>query len=117
MLTNAGTDVVVTDAHKSDGLRGIIWQTVETHLLRQLVACHKLKHYRQIGLNQFVHPPFDFLLLLARWLRVQIEAHLTFLSFDMGIIRPFTAEEPYHRLIQQMLRRMCGRELFFIMVV
>ena len=64
MLADAGTHVVVTDAHQTDCLRGIFWQTIQGDALRQFITRHELKGDGQIFLNQLIHPAFDFLLLL-----------------------------------------------------
>ena len=117
VLADAGTDVVVTNTDKTDGVGGIIRQTIEADIVRQLIAGDKLESDGQVFLDKLVHTAFNLLFLLTRRLVVEIEAHLALLTLDMGIIRTLTAKDAYHRLIQKMLCRMTWRVFFFIVVV
>ena len=117
MLADAGTDIVVTDTNKTNGVGGIIWQTVKADIVRQLIAGDKLESDGQVFLDELVHTAFNLLFLLTRRLVVEIETHLALLTLDMGIIGTLTAKDAYHRLIQKMLRRVTWRVFFFIVIV
>ena len=117
MLADAGADVVVADAHEADGLGGIVGQTVCTDSLGQFIAGDELEGDGQVFVDEFVHPALYLLLLLARWLVVEIETHLALLPLDVGIITPLAAEQADHRLVQQVLSGVSGRELFLVMVI
>lgn len=83
----------------------------------QLVAGDELESDGQILINQFAHPALYLLLLLSGGLMVETETHLALLPLYMGIERTLTAEDPDHRLVQQVLCRMRRWELFLIMLV
>ena len=117
MLADTRANIVVTYPYQSDGLRDILRQTAGINPLWQFIASHELKGHGQILIYQFIHPPLYLLLLLTTRLMVQMEAHLALLPFDMSIIGALTAEDAYHRLVQQMFRRMRRWELFLIMLV
>ena len=54
MLADAGTDVVVADAHQADGVGGIVGQAGLIDLLRQLVAGDKFERHGQICFDELV---------------------------------------------------------------
>jgi len=117
MLADTRANIVVTYPYQSDGLRDVLGQTAGINALWQFIASHELKGHGQILIDQFIHPPLYLLLLLTAGLMIQIEAHLALLPLDMSIIGTLTAEDAYHRLVQQMFRRMCRRKLFLIVLV
>ena len=117
MLADAGADVVVADIHQADGVGGILGKAGSINLLWQFVAGDELEGDGQILVDELVHAALDLLLFLARGLVVEVEAHLALLPIDMGIVRALAAEDSDHRLVQQMLRRMCWRKLLFVMLV
>ena len=117
MLADAGTDIVVADSDETNGVGGIIRQTVEADVIGQLITSDELESDGKIFLDEFVHTVLNLLFLLTRWLVVEMETHLALLTFDMGIIGTFTAKDAYHCLIQKMLCRMTWRVFFFIVVV
>ena len=117
MTANTGTDIIVANTDQSDSVGGILRQTIGRNLLREIVTGDKLKGYGQILVDQLIHPTLDLLLLLAGRLMVKIKTHLALLTLNMRIIRPFATKQPDHGLVQQMLRRMCWRKLFLIVVV
>ena len=117
MLADAGTDIIVANTDKTNGVGGIIWQTVKADIVRQLIAGDKLESDGQVFLDELVHTALNLLFLLTRRLVVELETHLALLTLDMGIIGTLTAKDAYHRLIQKMLCRMTWRVFFFIVVV
>ena len=117
MLADAGTDVIVADAHEADGFGGIVRQTGLVDLFRQLVAADELEGHGQVCFDELVHATLYLLLFLATGLLFEMEAHLAFLPLDMGIIGTLTTEEPLHGLIQQMLCGVRWRKFLFIMIV
>ena len=117
MASYARTDIVVTDMHKTYGLRGVVGQTVGTHSFGQLVDGDVLEAYRQVIVYQLIHAPLYLLLLLPRGLVVESEAHFAFFPLHMGIERPFTPEKAYHGLVKEMFSRMGRWELLLMMFV
>ena len=117
VLADAGTHVVVADAHQSDGLAGIVGQPVQRNVLGQIVARHELERHRQVLLYQFLHPALYLPLLLSRGLVVQVEAHLALLPLHVGIIAATAAKQPDHRLVQQVLRGMRWRKFLLVVLV
>ena len=117
MASDAGADVVVADADQSDGVGGILWQTVGTDLRWQFVARDELEGNGHVVGYQLLHLAFNLLFLLAGRLVFEVKTHLAFLALDMGIIGAFAAEDANHGLIQEVFRRMCRRKLLFVMLV
>ena len=117
MLADAGTDVVIADAHQPNGFGGILGQTAGIDLLREFIASDELEGDRQVGVDQLIHATLYLLLFLTRGLMIDMEAHLALLTLDMGVERALAAKEADHRLVQQMLRRMGWRELFLVVLV
>ena len=117
MFANTGADIVVTDAHEADGVRGIIGQAGLIDLLRQFVTGDKLKRHGQIFFDQLVHATLYLFLFLTTGLLIEMETHLTLLPLDMGIVRTLTTEEPLHGLIQQMLCGVRWRKFLLVMIV
>jgi len=117
VLPNTWTDIVVANAHQTDGVRSIIGQTTGIDFLRELITGDELEGDRQIVINQLVHATLYFLFFLTRGLMIDMKAHLALLTLDMSIERALAAEEPDHRLVQQMLRRMCRGKLFLVVFV
>ena len=117
VLADAGTDVVVSNAYQADGFGNIIGQTAGIYRRRQLVARDKLESDGQILVDQLVHTPLNLLLFLTAGLMVEVKAHLTLLTLNMGVEGTLAAEETDHRLIQQMLCCMRWRKLFLIMFI
>jgi len=105
MFADTRTNVVVTDAHKTDGVGGIVGQAGLVDLLRQLVAADKLEGHGQVCFDELIHPTLNLLLFLATGLLIEVETHLALFPLDMGIVGAITTEYALHRLIQQML---CG---------
>ena len=97
MLTDTRTHIVITDAHQSDGLTGILWQTLQRQqcIRRSLLSIHddavqfgtrhKLERHGQILLNQLVHLSFNLPLHLPVGLPVKNITDLTLLSLYMSI--------------------------------
>ena len=117
MSAYTGTHIKITDTNQSDSVGGIFWKAVCRNLLRKIITRDKLKGDRQILINQLIHHTFDILLFLTRRLVVKIKTHLTLLPLNMSIIRPFATKQTNHSLVQKMLRSMCRRELFLIMII
>ena len=117
MLADAGTDIVVANPDETNGVGGIVWQTVEADIVRQFITGDELICDRQVFLDELVHTTLYLLFLLARRFMIEIETHLALLTLDMGIIGTLTAKDANHGLIQKMLCRMTWREFFFIVVV
>ena len=117
MFANTGADIVVTDAHEADGVRGIIGQAGLIDLLRQLVAGDKFERHGQICFDELVHATLYLFLFLTTGLLIEMETHLTLLPLDMGIVRTLTTEEPLHGLIQQMLCGVRWRKFLLVMIV
>ena len=117
MTANTGADIIIANTDKSDRVGGILWQTISRDLLREIVTGDKLKGYRQILVDQFIHPTLYLLLILTRRLTVKIKTHLALLPLNMRIVRPLASKHPDHRLVQQMLRCMGWRKLLLIVVI
>ena len=117
MASDAGADVVVADADQSDGVGGILWQTVGTDLRWQFVARDELEVDRQVVVDELLHLAFNLLFLLTGRLVVEVEAHLALLALDVGIIGAFAAEDANHGLIQEVFGRVRWRKLLFVMLV
>ena len=105
MLPNAGTDIIVTNAHQSYHLRRVIGQPVEAHLIRDMVAVNKLKSDGHVLIDQLVHAPLYLSFGFSVWFRVKDICDLALLALDVRIVRPGTAKHTYHRLVEQMFRR------------
>ena len=117
VLPNTRTDIVVTYAHQTDGVGSIVGQTAGIDFLRELITGDELEGDRQMVIDQLVHATLYFLFFLTRGLMIDMKAHLALLTLDMSIERALAAEESDHRLVQQMLRRMCRGELFLVVFV
>ena len=113
----AGADVVVADAHESDGIGSILWQAVGIDLRGQLVARDELEGDWQVVVDELLHLALNLLFLLSAGLVVEVEAHLALLALDMGIIGAFAAEDANHGLVQEVFRRVGWRKLLFVMLV
>ena len=113
----ARADVVVTDANQTDGVGGILWQTVGTDLRGKFVTRDKLEGDGQIVVDELLHLAFYLLFLLPTGLVVEVEAHLALLALDMGIVGAFATEDANHRLIQEVFRRVCWRKFLLVMLV
>ena len=100
MFAYTRTNIVVTNTNQTDGLRGILRQTVDINALWQLVAGDILESYRQVFLYQLVHPSLNLLLLLTARLAIQMKTHLTLLPLNMGIIGTLTTKETDHSLVE-----------------
>ena len=70
VLSDAGTDVVVTNTYQSDGFAGIVGQSAQFNAVRQLVASDILERHGQVGLYQFVHASLYLFFLLSAGLLV-----------------------------------------------
>ena len=99
VTTDAGTDIVVADTNKTDGVGGILRKTVGTNAFRQLVTTDELEGDGQVFVYQALHLALYLLFFLPRRLVVEIETHLALLALYMSIIRTFAAEDANHRLI------------------
>ena len=117
MTADAGTDVVVADAHQPDGLAGIVGQAVGRDAFRQGVAGDELEGDGKVLVDEPLHLALYLAFLLSRGLVVEPEGHLALLALNMGIEGAFAAEDPYHRLVQEMFRRMCGWKLLLVVLV
>ena len=117
VAADAWAYVVVADTYQSDGVGGILGQAVGADLSGQLVARDEFEGDGQVLVDEALHLAFYVLLFLSGGLVVKTEAHLALLALDMCIIGTLTAEEPYHRLVQEVFRRMCRRKLLFVMFI
>ena len=115
MLANARADVEVADAHDAQSLARILWQLVELHPIRYIVARHELVGNGQVLCDEFVHLCLNLCHLISRRLLLQVVVDLRFLSFDVSILRPLAAKHPHHHLVEQMLGSM--RRTMLILVV
>ncbi len=86
VATNAGADVVVAYAHQSDGVGCIVGQPIKADVFRQFVTGDELEGNGQILVYQAIHLLFNLLLFLPTGFVVEIETHLAFLAFDVGIV-------------------------------
>ena len=100
MGTDAGTYVVVADAHQAEGGTGIVGQLAGIYLGGQIVACGKLVGHGQALRNHVVHPSLNLLHLLFGRAFGQWPADFALLALDVCVARTFASEHPYHRLIQ-----------------
>ena len=117
MFADAGTDIVVTDAHEANGVGGVLGQTVEGNALWKFIAGDELEGDGQVLVDELVHAALDLLLFLARGLVVEVETHLALLALDMGVVGTLAAKEADHRLVEQMFSGMTGRKLVLIVIV
>ena len=117
MLADTRTDIVVADAHQTDGFRSIVGQAVEGDVVGNLIAGHIFESHRQVLVDKPLHLSLYLSLLLAAGLVIQMETHLALLPLYVSIIGTLTAKEPDHGLVQQVLCCMSWRKLFFVMFV
>ena len=85
MFTNAGTNIEIAYAHLPDHLGGIVWQTVDLHIIGYMVSVHKLKRNRQVLFYQLIHGSLDFLFIFPIGLTIQDITNLAFLSLNMCV--------------------------------
>ena len=117
MLTYARTHIVIAYTHQTQGLTGILWQSVEFHIGRNMVAVYKLIGHRHIKRYQPIHLRLYRLLFLTRRFVVYDKGHLAFLALNMSIATALAREHTNHQLIEQMLCRMSRRKLFLVMLI
>ena len=117
MAAYAGTHVVVADAYQTDGVSCVGRQTAGVDPVGQMATVNILERDGQVLVDQFIHAPLYLAFILAVRLMIQVEAHLAFLPFDMGITAALTAEEANHRLVEQVLGGMCRWELLLVVLV
>ena len=85
MLAYARTHIVIAYTHQTQSLAGILWQPVELHISRNMVAINKLIGHWHIKRYQPIHLGFYRLLFLTRRFVVNDKGHLAFLSLNMSI--------------------------------
>jgi len=117
MTANAGTDIIVADAHQADGLAGIVRQSVKRHALRQIVLRDKLEGHRQVLVNQALHLTLYLTFLLTTRFVVEAERHLALLALNVGIEGTLAAEQPNHGLVQEVLGGVRGGKLLLVVFV
>ena len=86
VFSNAGADVVVAYAHQSDGVGCIVGQPIKADVFRQFVTGDELEGNGQILVYQAIHLLFNLLLFLPTGFVVEMETHLAFLAFNVGIV-------------------------------
>ena len=86
MTAYTGTNIIIADTDQSDGVGGILRQTVGRDFWRKIVPRNELEGHRQVLVDHLIHPEFYLLLLLTRRLVVKIKTHLALLPLYMRII-------------------------------
>ena len=86
VATNAGADVVIAYAHQSDGFGSIVGQPIKANAFRQFIAGGELEGDRQVFVYQAIHLLLNLLLFLPTGFVVEMETHLAFLAFNVGIV-------------------------------
>ena len=117
MFSNTRTNIIVANTYQSDAITDIAGQSVGMHSFWQLTQRHHLEGNGQVFFYQPLHLTLNLFLFLTRGFVVNVEAHLALLALNMCIIRTLTTKQANHHLVEQMLRSMCWRELFFVVIV
>lgn len=117
MGTHAGADVVGADAHETEGGTGIFGELAEVHLGWDVIAVDKLDGDIHVGVDYLVDFILDGLDLMVGWCGVEYIVALAFLLLDVGVARALATEHLDHCGVQNMLRRMHGREFLFVVSV
>ena len=117
MRAEAGAHVVIADAHDAEGFAGAVGQFGEGDAGGDVVAGHKLVGDRQVGLYESVDALFDVGHFLLGERPIEEEVDLALLAFDVRVAAPFAAVQAHHGLVEQVLGRVRGRELFLVVGV
>ena len=117
MRTEAGAHVVIADAHDAEGFAGAVGQFGEGDAGGDVVTGHELVCDGQVGLYELIDAALDVGHLLLGERPVNEEVDLALLAFDVRVAASFAAVQPHHGLVEQVLGRVCGRELLLVMGV